>query len=181
VDIQNERNKQTFKMVKYNLLDSVHWKESLNDENPIVKHFVEKNITTKLNKNHGTIMSHKFADLKVGYVQIGNKIMNGSPFIDVVEEFFQPCNIDTNDSIRIITRNGKNEYALNIHKRGYRKIHDTLYIKYSAYYQILLWMKTIIDVDFFKTPCCINITTHDNGFDPMDYYLENDNYLNTQV
>ncbi len=36
--------------MKYNLLDSVHWKESLNDENPIVKHFVEKNINTKLKK-----------------------------------------------------------------------------------------------------------------------------------
>lgn len=167
--------------MKYNLLDSVHWKESLDDENPIVKHFVEKNINTKLKKNHGTIMSHKFADLKVGYVQIGNKIMNGSHFIDVVEEFFQPCNIDTNDSIHIITRNGKNQYASNINKAGYKKIHDTLYIKYSANYEFLLWMKKAVKVGKVKTPCYINITTHDNGLDPMDYYLENDNYLSTQV
>ena len=166
-------------MVKYNLLDSEHWKESLNDENPIVKHFVEKNIHTKLKKNQGSIMSHKFADLKVGYVQIGNKIMNGSPFIDVVEEFFQPRNIDTNNSICIITKNGNNQYALNTYKRGYRKIHDTLYIKYSAYYAILQWMKKAVDVNFVKTPCCINVITHDNGLDPMDYYLENDRYLST--
>ena len=43
-------------MVKHNLLDPKHWKESKDIENPIVKHFVEKNPDSKLMKNRGTIM-----------------------------------------------------------------------------------------------------------------------------
>tara|TARA_B100000287_G_scaffold61624_1_gene53802 strand:+ start:338 stop:835 length:498 start_codon:yes stop_codon:yes gene_type:complete len=164
-------------MVKHNLLDPKHWKESKDIENPIVKHFVEKNPDSKLMKNRGTIMSHKFANLKVTYAQIGDRIMNGCNFADVVEEFFQPYNIPTCDAIKIITKNGKNKYALKAEKSGYKKIHDKLYIRKSSYYQYLFWIQKAINVNWVKTPCHINVTTHDNGLDPMDYYLENNRYL----
>ena len=170
---------KTSNMVKYNLLDSEHWKESLNDENPIVKHFTEKNIHTKLNKSQTTIMAHKFGDLHVGYVQIGNKTMNGLPFRKVVKQFFQPQNIRTDDAIRMITLNGKNNYASSTQKANFTKFCDGLYVGPASHYKMLEWMTRTINVNFVKTPCCINVITHDNGLDPMDYYLENDRYLST--
>ena len=167
--------------MKYNLLDSDHWKESLDDENPIVKHFIDKNINTKLKKSHVTIMAHKFHGLDVGYVQIGNKIMNGSSFRAVVKEFFQPGNITTSDAIRIITWNGQNCYASPIPRAHYRKFCEGLYVSNSSHYQQLLWMKRAIEVNFVKTQCCVNVQTSNNGLDPIEYYLENDRYISTPI